>query len=164
MIEFMTESHPGMPCRLPPDTRGEGIDGSANAPKAMPIRSGKCAEYQNAVDPRSGRKCCSTFRHGAGYGCPQLVRTGSKATRFFRSNIAHSIRRRPVTGEAQLQRERDGRSHSRRPSWALAAEPCTLRRRLVMEPADCSSVAPQEKRVSVVTGRAAMGGRAKFVN
>ena len=60
--EFVTESHQGMPCRLPHGYRGPGHRRIGERAKAMPIRSGKCSEYQNIVEPHSGQKCCSIFR------------------------------------------------------------------------------------------------------
>jgi hypothetical protein len=43
------------------DTGGQGIDGSANAPKEMPLRCGDNSVYQNTVEPQLGQKCCSTL-------------------------------------------------------------------------------------------------------
>jgi hypothetical protein len=38
------------------DRVGQGIDGSANAPKATAIRSGRTSAYQNTEVPQSGQK------------------------------------------------------------------------------------------------------------
>ena len=72
------------------DTGGQGIDGSANAPKAMPIRFGKDSEYQNTAEPQSGQKCCSIFR-------PELARAYGVAAV---NSAQRAIERDPKSGTA----------------------------------------------------------------
>jgi hypothetical protein len=62
VIEFVIEGYPGMSIVSHTDSIGRGIDGSANAPKAMPIRSGPNSAYQKTVEPQSGQKWNSILR------------------------------------------------------------------------------------------------------
>jgi hypothetical protein len=54
VIEFVIEITQGCRVVSHTDSVGQGIERSANAPKAMPVRSGTNSAYQNKVEPQLG--------------------------------------------------------------------------------------------------------------